>query len=318
MVRRFKGQGIQRVRIEVPPCKYYFSMIPSKDIYNHSSPEYQEGHIDKLNEQNGFFTKLEESVLKEGIINPILIAIGWAPQAIMNRLPQEMQDNFENEFICYSKGGSRLMTAQKHNMDIPCIVSDFVGRFADQEELDEEGIAACFKSAKVKVLHGAKGIAIRDLPHIHLDGKTAPPVKRKLEGYIVKYSVISSRRIKNPIQPDEKRIEKLNEENGFFEKLEASMLKDGIRNPIVVNAYIENDEVIFENRYGGSRLMLAQKHNLDIPCIIADFDNIFPEAELLSDGNKIKAKFKDTPRKVLYKPHGINISGCLDYHLEDE
>ena len=97
MVRRFNAKQKSK-HVIIPPCKYYFSIIPSKNIHNSISPELQEGHIDELNEQSGFFTKLEESILKEGIINPILVSIGWAPPAIINRLPKEAQDNFENEF----------------------------------------------------------------------------------------------------------------------------------------------------------------------------------------------------------------------------
>ncbi len=317
MVRKYDAPRRKRVPNVVPPCKYYFSIISSKNIHNSIVPE--QALIEKLNEQNGFFHKLEESVLKEGIINPILVSIGWAPKSIINKLPEAIQDNFDNEFVCFCKGGSRLMIAQKYNMDVPCIVSDFVGRFAGQKELDDVGIAKCFKSGQVQVLHGGKGVAIRDLPDIHLDPDKATlkgfsKVTNPLKGYTIKFSVVEARKIQNPLVPNEDRMKKLNAETGFFDKLEASILKEGIRNPIVINAYIENDEVVLENRYGGSRLMLAQKHDMEISCIIADFDNIFPDAEILKP-HKIKDKFQDKPRHVKFKTHGINVSGCEDYHL---
>lgn len=316
MVRRFNAKQKSK-HVIIPPCKYYFSIIPSKNIHNSISPELQEGHIDELNEQSGFFTKLEESILKEGIINPILVSIGWAPPAIINRLPKEAQDNFENEFICFCQGGSRLLIAQKYNMDIPCIVSDFTGKLSNQIELDDKGIANCFKTSQVKIVRGGKGLVIKNLANHHLVVKEKKVMvkKRKLNGFITKFSFVKARKIKNPIEPDKNRMQRLNKETGFFDKLEASILKDGMRNPIVINAYIENDEIILENRYGGSRLMFAQKHDMDIACVIADFDNIFPEAEIV-ESKDIKSKFLDAPRHIIYKPHGLNISGCEDYHLK--
>jgi len=172
MVRRFKGQGIKRQGIIIPPCKYYFTVLPAQKIYNYVSPENESpGHIDRLNKQNGFFDKLEESILKEGIRNPILVSIGWAPPSIIKRLPQETQDNFNDAFVCFTKGGSRLWIAQKYDIDVPCIVSDFVGKFSDQDDLDEEGIIDCFKDGSVWIAHGGKGMIVRDLPNIHLGEK---------------------------------------------------------------------------------------------------------------------------------------------------
>lgn len=169
MVRRFKGQGIKKQGIIIPPCRYYFTMLPSREIYNYISPENESpGHIDRLNKQNGFFNKLEESILKNGIRYPILVSIGWAPKAIIDRLPQDIQEDFDNTFVCFTKGGSRLWVAQCHNLEVPCIVSDFVGKFFDQNELNEEEITECFKDSSVRVAYGAKGIVIQNLPEIHL------------------------------------------------------------------------------------------------------------------------------------------------------
>lgn len=168
MVRRYNNSG-KGNRIVIPSCKYYSFTIPSEKIYNYSSPENEgSGHIDRLNEQNGFFDKLEESILKNGIRNPILVSIGWAPPAIFNRLPQDIQDNFNDTFICFIKGGSRLWVAQRNNIDVPCIVSDFIGKFSDQDDLDEEGVISCFRDGPVQIAHGDKGMVIRNLPHIHL------------------------------------------------------------------------------------------------------------------------------------------------------
>ncbi len=132
--------------------------------------------------------------------------------------------------------------------------------------------------------------------------------------YVVKYAVLPSNQIENSLRPSDERINWLNEREGFFIKLEGSIVREGFRNPIVVTATSKQ----ICNRYGGSRLMIAQRHHLDIPCIIADYDNIFPEAMVLNGVKEIRAYFLDQPNKILFKPYGINMSGCEHVHLKDE
>jgi len=97
--------------------------------------------------------------------------------------------------------------------------------------------------------------------------------------YTIKYAVLPSNSIENTMRPSEELIKRQNEKEGFFIKLEKSILKNGILNPIGIAA--KKDKVYVT--YGGSRLMTAQKHNLDVPCIIADFDNVFPEAKIITE-----------------------------------
>ncbi len=132
--------------------------------------------------------------------------------------------------------------------------------------------------------------------------------------YEVKYAVLPSMKIENGLKPSDERIKILNEEQEFFIKLEGSIIREGFRNPIVVTA--TNKKI--SNRYGGSRLMIAQKHYLYIPCIIADFDNVFPDALVLKTIDQIRSYFIDEPKKILFKPYGINMSGCEHVHLKDE
>ncbi len=132
--------------------------------------------------------------------------------------------------------------------------------------------------------------------------------------YVVKYAVLPSNKIENELEPNIERINWMNEREGFFIKLEGSIIREGFRNPIVITATSKT----VTNRYGGSRLMIAQRHYLDVPCIIADFDNIFPEAKVLNNIEEIRGYFIDQPRKILFKPYGINMSGCEHIHLKDE
>ncbi len=117
--------------------------------------------------------------------------------------------------------------------------------------------------------------------------------------------------IDNSVCPSKDRIEEMNQENGFFIKLEKSILIEGFRNPIVIAAKKDSIKCI----YGGSRLMLAQKHNLKVPCIISDYDNIFPDAKILRDINEARKYFLDKPQKILMKPNGVRVSVLIHYHL---
>jgi len=133
--------------------------------------------------------------------------------------------------------------------------------------------------------------------------------------YTIKYiEKIDPHLIKNEICPSEDRIKLLNSENNFFIKLEKSILKEGIRNPIIIEATKEKISSV----YGGSRLMIAQKYNIPISCIVADFDNIFPNSLILKSIDDILKYFKDKPKKIFLKPHGIRASGCADVHLNEE
>ncbi len=133
--------------------------------------------------------------------------------------------------------------------------------------------------------------------------------------YEIKYAVLPANKIKNALKPSDQYIDYLNELQGFFIKLELSILKEGFRNPIAIKATNEKVSNIY---LGGSRLMIAQKHNLDIPCIICDFDNVFPEAKVLNTIEEIRSYFTDQPVKLLFNHRGIKIGGCEHVHLKDE
>ena len=82
--------------------------------------------------------------------------------------------------------------------------------------------------------------------------------------------------IENIIKPIQEKIDRMNDENEWFYKLEKSILKEGIRNPLVIDARLSpHGERRLKCRYGGSRLMIAQKYNIKIQGIIIDHDNLF-------------------------------------------
>lgn len=134
--------------------------------------------------------------------------------------------------------------------------------------------------------------------------------------YKIRYvQEIDANIIPNVQEPPQDRIDSMNSENNWFEKLEESIVNHGLRNPICLTA----KDGILDIRYGGSRLMISQKHNLKVHAIVADFDDRFPDAETADPNDPVtfvRSKFVDQPKKVIFKPHGINISGCMDVHLK--
>lgn len=131
--------------------------------------------------------------------------------------------------------------------------------------------------------------------------------------YAVKYLVLDPNDIKNPMGPSDHQIQHMNEENGYFTKLEESILREGFRNPI--NVWVKDNGDLTSWYYGGSRLMIAKKHNLFLPCIVSDPINKFPDAKILNGAEEIRSMFKDRPITVIFEEKGMNISGCAPVHL---
>jgi hypothetical protein len=120
-----------------------------------------------------------------------------------------------------------------------------------------------------------------------------------------------------PVKPPVCWIKKLEHRNQFYTKLEQSILEEGFRNPIFCNAI---EEGTF-SRVGTSRLWLAKKHKLDVPCIIADYVGAWDHLEELKNEEEIRAKFQDQPHLIdLESPTKVGhvwIGGLPHHHLNE-
>lgn len=97
--------------------------------------EFMEG----MDEACGHFTKLEESVLKEGFRNPIIVTCNTVPRRHGPRaLPPELRNQPEVLIAEGTTGGSRLWAAQKHDMVIPVIINDWLGNYRHCPEMRDE------------------------------------------------------------------------------------------------------------------------------------------------------------------------------------
>lgn len=131
-------------------------------------------YINTQNQKNQFYIKLEQSILEQGFRNPILVNAGWCPRihdrGHNQRLPLEMQADHSKILSCNTNGGSRLYIAQKHNLEIPCIISDYINRFPDFIELKtKQDVLNCYKDKPKKIMILKDHFRIVHLPQIQYD-----------------------------------------------------------------------------------------------------------------------------------------------------
>jgi hypothetical protein len=101
----------------------------------------------ELNKICGHYSRLEESILSEGIRNSVVVTCGLPKRRTIKHLPPEMLAGPEENLLLLegTTGGSRLHIAQKHNMMIPCIVNDWTGRFDEHPAITtEEEARMCY------------------------------------------------------------------------------------------------------------------------------------------------------------------------------
>lgn len=169
----------------------YYATLPSNIITNCIAPGYryvsgdpsaveerqkaQEAYLARKNAENNFYNDMEQSIKEIGIRNPILIQAGFCVPVSQKYLPIEAQEDHSKILCCDRNGGSRLWFAQKLDMDVTCIISDFCERFVDSgfEELyTEADIMSKYPDKPKRIIINDHGVHVQDLPHIQ--GKYFP------------------------------------------------------------------------------------------------------------------------------------------------
>ncbi|TFG49541.1 MAG: methyltransferase domain-containing protein, partial [Candidatus Brocadiia bacterium] len=117
-----------------------------------------------------------------------------------------------------------------------------------------------------------------------------------------------------PVEPDTSSRQKLEQKYGFYSKLEASIEEEGIRNPIFCQSI---DEGTF-GKYGLSRLWIAKRKGIDIPCIIADYVGRWGHLEELFTKDDILDKYIDKPTIIDLEETFMKIAGCEQMHLDED
>lgn len=128
--------------------------------------------------------------------------------------------------------------------------------------------------------------------------------------YMIKYLQVAARGIINDVEPPQGEIESRPE---WFGRLKDSIREHGVVNPVILT-FRDNE---FHVRYGGSRVWAASQYDLTIPAIVADFDGTLDGEPVDPTPGAVAAYFETPPRKIIFKDHGINASGCPDLHIED-
>lgn len=130
--------------------------------------------------------------------------------------------------------------------------------------------------------------------------------------------------------PDAAYIDRLNQRDGFYDKLTASVAREGFRNPILVTSgrqglpdlnparlppEIHPETIVCCDRNGGSRLWVANRLRLPIPCLISDWVGTFRHLEELLSREAVLAKFRDPPEGLLVNRHGLHVLNLPQVHL---
>ena len=151
--------------------------------------------------------------------------------------------------------------------------------------------------------------------------------------YRVFYGVLDPFAIHNYCgPPNQAYIDRLNARDGFYERLEASVAREGFQNPILVTSgrqgvpnikldrlppdIRENlDTIVCCDRNGGSRLWVARRLGLAIPCVISDWVGQFAHLEELRTPRDVVAKYRNPPEKLVVNEHGLHVLGLPQTHL---
>jgi len=134
-----------------------YAEIHSTLISNQCGPT-----VDIVNHQ--FFKDLQRDILENGFRNPILVIAGECDSPAFKHLPKKMQDDPNEILWCGGNGGSRLWVAQRHRLEIPCIISDHIDRFPEATILNSiDEIKACYED-QPEVLVTKRRVSISILP----------------------------------------------------------------------------------------------------------------------------------------------------------
>lgn len=126
---------------------------------------------------------------------------------------------------------------------------------------------------------------------------------------------------------------------GHYSKLEKSIVEEGFRNPLIITCGTPrrrklthlppemrstptHEWLLMEGTTGGSRLWVAQKYNIPVPCIVNDFTGKFNAGVKIKSVQQAKLYYKDPPLNLTFSPR-LGIVEAWDntktgYHLGPE
>lgn len=149
--------------------KIRYVTLPARTIYNYVGPWDWRDSDERRKKRSYIYDRaiewhdnLEKDIIRNGIKNPISIVSGKISRNDWLSLPDYAK---KSQLICNLLGGSRLFVAQKLDMMIPCIVSDFTGRFADSPEIFQAAdIKRLFANPPERIIYSKHGLDLRTMP----------------------------------------------------------------------------------------------------------------------------------------------------------
>ena len=149
-----------------PAFQVKYKVIHHSKIFNYVGPpsgswklpydemiKRAEKKVADYNARNKFFAKLQESVEKEGFRNSIIVRAGYMPMPCWKSMSEEFRSpGMENMMFCDQLGGSRLWTAFKLDMSLPCIIRDYKELIDAPPLTTVEEVAACYKDQPEKII----------------------------------------------------------------------------------------------------------------------------------------------------------------------
>lgn len=122
------------------------------------------------------YTNLEKSILEKGFRNPILITCGKPFNRTLDFIPPELRNKVDLLIMEGYDGGSRLWVAQKHNLPVPCIVNDRIGKFYEHPKIETRAqLLKYYQDVPGYISFGGQGLSVTKIHHSHMDNKYVNP-----------------------------------------------------------------------------------------------------------------------------------------------
>jgi hypothetical protein len=132
--------------------------------------EIERLYVGAFDDANGHYSRLEASVLKEGVRNPVMLVTGGVHRRKECELPPQWRGR-KDAVISEYLGGSRIDIARRHGLAAPAIVNDFGNVFADARRIGTAAeLLACFTDKPRRVeFNTERGAYVNDMPYAHME-----------------------------------------------------------------------------------------------------------------------------------------------------
>lgn len=113
-------------------------------------------YIEGFNRATGHYARLEESIARDGVWNPVMLTTGPLRRRRESELPPEVRQD-PTRLVCEYVGGSRLLVAAKLGLAVPAIVNDYANLFPDAHRIRPGPLDGYFKDKPRRVIWSDDG-----------------------------------------------------------------------------------------------------------------------------------------------------------------